>query len=173
MMDPTTEAPTAEIVNRVANSGLVTLNLEDYRPQGPRALLDIKDQLFMGLILREKDFRAWCKEHDWAQYAHQYVAVTCTADAVVPTWAYMLVATLLQPHAAYFAFATPEELEDELLKRALDQADWAAFEGQKVVVKGCGGISTGVYVHATRLLRPYVAKLMYGEPCSTVPLYKR
>lgn len=168
-----TEAPEALIVNRVAASGLVTLNLEDFRPVGPRAVLDIKDQLFMGLILKEKDFRAWCKEYDWAQHAGQYVAVTCSADAIVPTWAYMLVATYLQPHAAYFIFGTAAELEDELLKHGLDAANWAEYEGQKIVLKGCGDISTAVYVHATRLLRPHAAKLMYGEPCSTVPLFKR
>jgi len=170
-----TAAPTdtsGELVNKVQQSGLRTLNLEDYRPKGERVLLDIADQLFQGLILREKDFRAWVKDHDWGQYTGKYVAITCSADAIVPAWAFMLLVTRLQPVATFVHYGTLDELEETLLRDALHRLDWAQFAGEKIVLKGCGGISTGLYTEATRLLMPYAAKLMYGEPCSMVPLFK-
>jgi hypothetical protein len=173
MNNPTPLAPEPALVNRVANSALITLNLEDYRPKGERVLLDIQAQLFQGLILREKDFREWAKTHPWANYAGKFVAVTCGTDAIVPDWAYMLLATLLQPHAAYITFGTLAQLEDELMLNALQQEDWSRFAGEKIVIKGCGGISTHTYTAATRLLMPHATKLMYGEPCSMVPLWRK
>lgn len=161
------------IVNRVANSSLITLNLEDFRPEGEGVVLDIKDQLFRGLMLREKDFRAWIKETDWTQYAGKYVAVTCSADAIVPGWAYMLLATVLHPHAALVVFGDAAELERIRFRAAFDRMDWSQYQDEKVVLKGCGTIPTAVYLDATTRLMPFVQKLMYGEPCSMVPLYKR
>jgi hypothetical protein len=164
-----------EIVNRIAQSPILTFRLEDYYVKGERVLLDIKDQLFQGLILREKDFRAFVKAHDWTQYQDKYVAVTCSADAIVQTWAYMLLAVRLEPYAAHITFGSLEDLERELFMQKLDEIDFSQFEGRPVVVKGCSDIKipTAVYMEATRRLKPYAKKLSYGEPCSTVPLYKR
>lgn len=162
------------IINRVAQSALVTFKLEEFYPQGERVQLDIKDQLFQGLILREKDFRAWIAAHDWSQYTGQYVALHCTADAIIPTWAWMLLAAELQPFAVYYTFGTISDLDRELLSRALDAVDFAQFAGKAVVVKGCSDVSvpTALYVEAMRRLLPYAKKLSFGEPCSTVPLWK-
>ncbi|RMG16702.1 MAG: DUF2480 family protein [Bacteroidetes bacterium] len=163
-----------EIVNRIAQSPLITFRLEQYRPEGERVVLDIKDQLFQGLILREKDFRQFIKTHDWSQYQDQYVAITCSADAIVPLWAYMLLAVQLQPYAKHFVFGSTEALETELYRQALDQIDFSQFEGKPVVVKGCSEVEVpvAVYVEVARRMRPYVKKLSFGEPCSTVPLYR-
>lgn len=164
---------TGTLVNRVANSSLVTLNLEDFRPSVEAAVIDIKDQLFQGLMLREKDFRAWVKAHDWAQYEGKAVGVFCSADAIVPGWAYMLLATVLTPIAETVVFGDGDELERVLLRRAFDEVDWAQYQDAKIVLKGCGTVPVAAYVDATHRLMPYVQKLMYGEPCSMVPLYKR
>ena len=164
-----------EIINRVASSPLITFDLEDYYPRGERVVYDLKDNLFQEMILREKDFRAFVKEYDWSQYQDQYVALTCSVDAIVPTWAYMLLATKLEPHAKRVIFGSLETLESVLFQEILAQINPADFQDAKVVVKGCGNkpVPAFAYVEITRLLRPYAASIMYGEPCSTVPLYKR
>ena len=164
-----------EIINRVANSPLVTFNLEDHYPQGKRVVYDIKDNLFQEMILKEKDFRAFVKEHDWSQYEGKYVALTCSVDAIVPTWAYMLLVTKLEPYAKMVVFGNLETLEAVLFKEALSQVELEEFRDAKVVVKGCGDLPVPVYAYTeiTRLLRPYAATIMFGEPCSTVPLYKK
>lgn len=165
----------SEIVNRIANSPIVTFKLESHYPQGERVLLDIKDQLFQGMILRERDFRAWVKEQDWAQYAGKHIALTCSVDAIVQVWAYMLLESKLHDHAATVMFGTLEELENQLWLDALDQVDFSEFEDRPVVVKGCSDVEvpTGIYVEATRRLMPYAKKISYGEPCSTVPVWKK
>ncbi|WKN31771.1 DUF2480 family protein [Porifericola rhodea] len=164
-----------EIVNKVANSALVTFNLEDYYPQGERVVYDIKDNLFQEAILKEKDFRAFVKEHDWSQYQDKYVSLTCTVEAIVPTWAYMLLTSKLEPYAKMVVFGGPDVLEAAIFQQLLSQVDLEAFRDAKVVVKGCGNlpVPTYAYTEITRLLRPYVSSIMYGEPCSTVPLYKK
>lgn len=164
-----------EIVNRIANSPIVTFKLEEHYPAGDRVLLDIKDQLFQGMILRERDFRAWVKEHDWTQYQGKHVAVTCSVDAIIQVWAYMLVEVKLQPYAATVIMGTLEELETFLFRQELDKIDFTQFEGKPIVVKGCSTINIppAVYVETTRRIMPYAKKLSYGEPCSTVPIYKR
>lgn len=164
-----------EIINRVAQSPLITFNLEDYYQKGERVLFDIKEWLFQGLILREKDFRAAVKEHDWEQYEGKHVAMTCTADAIVPTWAYMLLATKLEPYAETVMHGNLEELEKVLFKNALDKVNANEFLNKKVVIKGCGNLPVPefAYVEITNKLRPVVSSIMYGEPCSTVPLYKQ
>ena len=166
---------TDTIVNRVAQSPLVSLNLEDYYPRGERIVYDIKDLLFQEMILRERDFRAFVKEHDWSQYQHQYVALTCSVDAIVPTWAYMLLTTKLAPHAQRVIFGSLETLETVLFQEALQRIDISQFRDAKVVVKGCGDLPLPVsaYTEITQLLQPVAASIMYGEPCSTVPLYKK
>lgn len=163
-----------EIVNRVAASPLRTFDLEEFHTPGLRVLLDIKDQLHEGLILREEPFRAWIKSHPWANYQGQLVAITCSADAIVPTWAFMLVAIALQPHAAKVVFGNLAELEHQLYLDKLNQVDFTQFRQAKVVIKGCSKaeVPASVYVEATNRLRPVAASLMFGEPCSTVPLFK-
>jgi hypothetical protein len=164
-----------QIVNRVSSSSLVTFDLETFYTPGDRVLLDIKDQLFQGMILREKEFRNYIKEKDWGQYSGKHVAITCSADAIVPTWAYMLLAIALQPYAATIVFGSLEELEIELFRRNLSRVRWEDYNGSKVVIKGCSKVDVPValYVDVTNRLKPFAASLMYGEPCSTVPLYKK
>ena len=166
---------TEPIINRVAQSSLISLDLEDLYPEGERVLIDVKEVLFQGLVLREKDFRQWVKEHAWEQYKGKHVAITCTADAIVPVWAYMLIASVLEPHTNSFVFGSVEELENILFLKALEKIDGASYQDAKVVVKGCSPkpVPVSAYVEITRKLRPYAASIMYGEPCSTVPLYKR
>lgn len=163
------------IINKVANSGLVTLNLEEYFHQGERVVYDIKDNLFHGLILKEQDFRAFIKEHDWSQYQDKNIAIICSADAIVPTWAYMLLANKLKPFAHEVVFGGLETLEAVLYTKALAKIDLNTFADARVVIKGCADIDVPVsaYVEITALLTPVVKSLMYGEPCSTVPIYKR
>ncbi|HKG07059.1 MAG TPA: DUF2480 family protein [Pedobacter sp.] len=162
-------------VNKVAASGLITFNLEEYLHPGERVVYDIKDNLFHGLMLREKDFREFVKTHDWADYTGKNVAVICSADAIVPTWAYMLLANKLKPYANEVVFGGLDTLEAVLFSKALAKIDLGAFEGERVVVKGCADVELPVsaYVEITNLLTPVVKSIMYGEPCSTVPIYKR
>ena len=164
-----------EIINRVAQSALTTLNLELLLHPGERVVYDIKDNLFQGLILREKDFREFVKTHDWSQYDGKNVAIICSADAIVSTWAYMLLATKLQGHAHRYVFGDLEALEQELFQEAIAAIDAEEYRDAKVVVKGCGSIPvpTYAYVAIMQKLLPVAASMMYGEPCSTVPLYKR
>ncbi len=164
-----------EVLNRVSSSPLITLDLEKFYTPGERILFDIKDWLFQEQILKEKDFRESVKSHDWSQYQNKFVAITCTADAIVPTWAYMLLSISLQPHASFIFFGTLPELEVQLFLNALNKIEWQKFHNAKVVIKGCSKVEVpvAVYVEATNRLRPLATSIMYGEPCSTVPLYKR
>jgi hypothetical protein len=163
------------IVNKVASSGLITLDLEAYYDQAERVVYDIKDNLFHGLILREKDFREFIKTHDWSQYAGKNVAITCSADAIVPTWAYMLLANRLGPYVNELVFGSLETLEAILLSKAMAKIDFNSFANERVVVKGCADIDIPVfaYVEITRQLSKVAKSIMYGEPCSTVPIFKR
>lgn len=163
------------LINKVAESGLVTLNLEDWYPREKVLVFDLKDHLFMGLILKEKDFREALKNTDWSTYKDQYVAVTCSADAVIPAWAYMLIAAYLTPVAAGLYQGTIDEFKRALFHERLRQIDTAQYQDQRIVVKGCGDLPIGpdAYLEITRLLQPAVKSIMYGEPCSTVPIYKK
>jgi hypothetical protein len=163
------------IINRVTNSGLVSLDLEDFYHSGERVVYDLKENLFMGLILKEKDFREFLKKHDWSIYHGKNVAITCTEDAIVPTWAYMLVALHLEPFANMLVFGTIEDLERKIYEEAISKINFADYEGKRVVVKGCSKVAVPVsaYVEISRRLKPIVQSLMFGEPCSTVPLYKK
>lgn len=162
------------IVNKVANSGIITLNLEAYLP-GKVVVFDLKDYLFMGLILKEKDFREALKALDWSAYQHSYVTITCSADAIIPLWAYMLAAAYLQPVAREVYTGTEAEMTKHLLLQNISAIDPAEFADQRVVVKGCGDvqIDSYAYVAITTRLLPVVKSIMYGEPCSTVPVYKK
>ena len=164
-----------EIVNKVAQSGLITIDLESFYPEGERVLLDIRDVLFQGMILREKDFREYIKQEDWSRFAGKYVAITCSADAIVPTWAYMLLATQLEPVAKRVVFGTLETLETILYSEILSRINPGDYRDARVVIKGCGNLPVpkAAYVQITSILRPVAKSIMYGEPCSTVPLYKK
>ena len=164
-----------EIINKVAQSGLETIDLEDYYPVGDIVVFDMKDYLFMELILKEKDFRAAMQSLDWEQYRGKNVGLLCSADAVIPLWAYMLVRTNLEPVAAYAAYGDAEFIHNTLYLRNLAKIDVTAFADKRIVIKGCGDKRVGeiAYTEITRLLRPVVKSIMYGEPCSTVPVYKK
>jgi hypothetical protein len=164
-----------ELVNRVAQSGLVTLDPASFYPPGERVIYDIKENLFHGLILREKDFREFIKEHDFTQYQDKNVGITCTADAIVPAWAYMLLANRMAPYAREVVFGDAEVLETVLFDKMMAQADFEQYRDQRIVLKGCGDIPVPVsaYVELTKKLTPLAKSLMFGEPCSTVPIYKR
>jgi hypothetical protein len=163
------------IINKVAQSGLVTLDPAQFYAPGERVVYDIKDNLFHGLMLREKDFREFVKTHDWAQYQDKNVAVTCTADAIVPAWAYMLLANRLAPYARQVVFGDAEVLETVLFVKEVAALDVEQYRDQRVVIKGCGDLPVPVsaYVELTQKLTPVAKSLMFGEPCSTVPIYKR
>src|SRR5215213_8234289 len=163
------------IVNKVAESGLITLDLEEYYPKGDVIVFDLKDYLFMGLILKEKDFRASLQQLDWLQYKDKNVAVLCSADAVIPMWAYMLVAVYLEPVAKAVAFGTADELRRQIFITNLQQLNISEFADKRIVVKGCGDVAIGefAYMEISRRLRPVAKSIMYGEPCSTVPIYKK
>ncbi|MBX3101574.1 MAG: DUF2480 family protein [Bacteroidetes bacterium] len=163
-----------DIINRVTGSGLVTLNLEDYAPSALVEALDIAPVLFQGLILREKDFREWVKTHNWQAYAGKQVALHCSADAIIPAWAWMLAGCELAAVGAEVALCTPAELTNRLWTQAIRQNLPAqSYAGQRIVLKGCGTVPPEAYLAAAHLLRPVVLSLMFGEPCSTVPIYKR
>jgi hypothetical protein len=164
-----------EIVNRISNSPLVTFDLEEFYTPGERILFDIKSLLFQELILREKDFRDFIKSHDWSQYTDKYVAITCSADAVIPTWAYMLLTASLQPYTSIVIFGSIEDLETTLFKNTLDKIEWERFTNAKVVIKGCSKVAVPIsaYVDVTNRLRPVASSIMFGEPCSTVPVFKK
>jgi hypothetical protein len=163
-----------EITNKVASSGIVTIDLEEFYIKGERILFDIKPYLFQELILREKDFREFIKTNDWSIYKDKLVALTCTADAIVPTWAYMLLTLALEPFAQKIVFGNLHELETILFAEKLALLNPLDYKDARVVIKGCGDIDIpkNAYVQLTSLLKPVVKSIMYGEPCSTVPLYK-
>lgn len=164
-----------EIVNRVANSPLVTINLEDHYHHGERVEYDIAQNLFQGLILREKDFRHFVKEHDWSQYAGKNVNIVSSTDAIIPTWAFMLLVTKLEEYANMVVDGDAQLLEFAIFKKAFEKIDLEELKDRPIVVKGCGDleISNTIYGEITRLLKPIVKSIMYGEPCSTVPVYKK
>jgi hypothetical protein len=161
------------IVNKVSESGLITLDLEQYYPREEVVLYDLKDYLFMGLILKEKDFREALKTLDWEVYKNKYVGVTCSADAIIPPWAYMLAASYLQPVAKDVIMGDEKEVHKAIFLKNIQGINADEFTGQRVVVKGCGDTPIGefAYMEITKLLRPVVKTIMYGEPCSTVPIY--
>lgn len=163
------------IVNKVAQSGLITIDLAKYAPNREIVIYDIKDNLFHGLILKEKDFREFIKGHDWSQYQDKHVGIICSSDAIVPTWAYMLLASKMEPYATSVHFGTKEEVERDIFNEALDTVDYTAYQDQRVVVKGCGDIPIpeAAFVKFTVELSKVAKSIMYGEPCSTVPVFKR
>ena len=167
-----TEKP---LVNRVSESGLITINLENYLPKGDIINFDIKDYLFMELILKEKDFREALKAYDWTQLQDKNLLIFCSTDAIIPTWAYMLVSVNASPYASNIYFGNEESFASYYVLRELDKIDYKQYEQQRVVIKGCSDkpVPSSAYVELTRKLQPYAQSIMFGEPCSTVPIFKR
>jgi hypothetical protein len=163
------------IINKVAKSGLVTLDPADFYLAGERVVYDIKENLFHGLILREKDFRDFIGANDWTKYQDKIVAITCSADAIVPAWAYMLLANKMAPYAKEIVFGDENMLEAVLFEKAIASFDAEQYRDQRVVIKGCGDtpVPVAAYVALAKKLTPVVKSLMFGEPCSTVPIFKR
>jgi len=164
-----------EIVNKVQQSGLIQIDLEDLRPKGDRVFFDLEPLLYMGLALREKDFREFIQTHDWSQYANKHVAIGCTSDAIIPTWAYMLISSKLSDLAISIVLGALADLEDQLYMEVIDQLDLSQYEDGKIVVKGCSkeSVPLNAYVALTKRLRPVARSIFFGEPCSTVPIYKK
>ncbi len=163
-----------EIVNRVAQSKLVTFNLEEFYPSGERKLLDIKDWLYEGIILREKDFREILQKHEWNQYHGCYVAITCSTDAIVPGWAFMLVTTKLQPYAKRVVQGSLVDLETALYYSVLEKLDYSDYQDKPVIIKGCSNrpVPPNAYIFLIQKLQEVAKSVMYGEACSSVPLFK-
>jgi hypothetical protein len=164
-----------EIINRVAASALEEINLEDYFPKEPIAVFDLKPFLFMELILKEKDFREALQNTDWSPYEGRAVAVTCSADAIIPMWAYMLVASYLQPVAKDVIFGNEEEALKTLFLKNISAIDLTPFDDKRIVIKGCGDLPVKeyAYLEITKRLRPVAKSIMFGEACSTVPVFKK
>lgn len=164
-----------EIINRVANSPLVTIDLEEFYPEGRRMVFDLKDFLWEELILKEKDFRENLKNHDWSQYQDAYVALDCTTDAIIPSWAFLLVATHLQPFAKRIVKGNLVDLETSLYQEIISNLDVSAYENKKIIVKGCSRkpVPDAAYILLIEKIQPHIQSLMYGEACSTVPLLKK
>ena len=163
------------LVNRVAESGLITIKLENFFPEEPLRSFDLKGYLFMGLILKEKEFREALHAHDWTQYKGAALLVFCSADAIIPVWAYMLVAAWAEPYARTVFQGNADEYYKMVFTQAIAQMDLESYQDQRIVIKGCSDkpVPPSAYVELTRKLRPYAQSIMYGEPCSTVPIFKR
>ncbi|MBS1663116.1 MAG: DUF2480 family protein [Bacteroidetes bacterium] len=164
-----------EIINKVAQSGLLNLDLEDYFPKEEIVVFDLKPHLFMEMILKEKDFRAALQAIDWSIYQDKILAVTCTADAIIPSWAYMLVAVSAEPFAKAIIFGDKETALRQTFLENLRAIDIDQFIDKRVIVKGCGDLSVGgfAYMEIARRLRPVVKSILYGEACSNVPVFKK
>ncbi|WP_291720781.1 DUF2480 family protein [Bernardetia sp.] len=162
-------------LNKITNSSIITFDLEEIYPEGERIEYDIKQNLFQELILREKDFRAFVKQYDWSQYQGKFVNVVCSADAIVPMWAFMVIVSNIEPYAKKVVIGTKSELESELYRDIFNTYDWQQFLDKKVVIKGCSKIKIPnfVYGEATRRLAPIAKLIMFGEACSSVPVYKK
>jgi hypothetical protein len=165
-----------EIINKVAESGLIQMDLADYKPSKNNIVgIDLADQLWEGLVLREKDFRSFLVENDWSEFEDKYVFVHCSADAIVPTWAYMLVTSKLHGIARLVVVGSQVALEKEIIKGTIQQLGLAPFIDGRIIIKGCADITSPEYAMSLLVqhLQPVVKSIMYGEPCSTVPVYKR
>ena len=163
-----------EIINRVANSKLITLDLEDFYPEGNRVVIDIKGWLFQEIILKEKDFRTFIDNHNWNQYQDNYVALTCSSDAIIPSWAYLLLATKLSPFAKKVVVGNLELLESIIFEDIINSISIEAYKDKPVIIKGCSNkpMPASAYTLLIQKIQPIAKNIMFGEACSTVPLYK-
>ena len=172
---PPKEGSGEAIINRVANSSLITIDLEDFYPSGNRVVFDIKDWLYEGLILREKDFREQVKNHDWSQYQGNYVSLTCSSDAIIPSWAYLLLSTQLAPFATKVVVGNLELLETVIYQDIINHLDISEYDNKPIIIKGCANkpIPPSAYTLLIEKIQPIAKTIMFGEACSTVPLYKK
>ncbi len=166
---------TDQIINRVANSKLITLNLEDYYPKGDRLSFDIKNWLYEGLVLQEKNFRQAIKDYNWAIHQDQYIAITCSTDAIIPVWAYTLLTIALEPYAKKIIVGDLEQLESSIYQDIIANLDVTQYKNKPIIIKGCANkpIPKNAYLQLTTKLIPIAKSIMYGEACSSVPLFKR
>jgi len=164
-----------EIVNRVKESGLIAMDLADFKPTEELVGIDLADQLWQGLVLKEKDFRAWIKSNDWDQYASKAVYVYCSVDAIIPTWAYMLVGSKLGESGANYVIGNAETLSLKLLLDKIDAINLEDYQDGRIIIKGCADVHQPevAMTELVRKLQPVAKSIMYGEPCSTVPVFKR
>ena len=164
-----------EIVNRVANSNLITIDLEDWYLEGIRTVFDISDWLFQGLLLREKEFRTYVAEHNWSQYKDHFVALTCTSNAIIPGWAYMLVTTAVSPYAEKVVIGNLDQLETLLYETQINTISTEEFINKPIIIKGCSNkpVPENAYISLLQKLQPVAKSIMYGEACSSVPLFKK
>lgn len=164
-----------KIVNRVAKSPLKNIDLEELYPDGKRILFDIKNWLFEGIILKEKDFRESVNKHDWSQYQDTYVALTCSEDAIIPSWAYLLLSAELTPYAKKIVVGDLELLETSIFQDVINQIDISKYQDKPVIIKGCADkpIPASAFSFLIDRIQPIAKTIMYGEACSTVPLYKK
>ena len=164
-----------EIINKVANSSLININLEDYYEKGERVVFDVTPFLWQGLVVKEKDFRAALKETDWSKYEDKLVAVSCSTDAIIPSWAFMLIAIELSEFAKKTVLGSLEDLEREIYIEALSKLDCSIYKDKRVIVKGCSAypVPEMAYLYLVQQLKPYTKSIMFGEACSTVPLFKK
>jgi len=164
-----------EIINRVSNSKLAVFDLEELYPEGKRVLFDVKDWLYEGLVLREKEFRNFVKAYDWAQHKNQYVAITCTSDAIIPAWAFMLVTLQLEPYTNHTVLGTLDALETALFQDIITNLNTDPYKDKPVIIKGCSKkpVPTSAYIMASNKLKQIAKSIMFGEACSSVPLFKR
>jgi hypothetical protein len=164
-----------EIINRVANSQLMTIDLEDLYPEGDRVFFDIKDWLYQGLILREKDFRQQVKDHNWSAYQNSFVAIGCSIEVIIPAWAFMLISLNLEPYAKHVVVGDLNALEISIYQTLIRDFNVEPFKDKPVIIKGCSNkpVPENAYVMLSNKLKPLVRSIMYGEACSSVPLYKR
>lgn len=164
-----------EIRNKVKESGLIQLDLANYNPTVQMVGIDLAAQLWQGLVLKEKDFRDWIKNHHWTQYQGKAVYIFCSTDAIIPTWAFMLVTSALEKENVYSQVGSEMELTKALIQEAICSIDTNEIKDQRVIIKGCADIADPAFAmsYLVRLLQPHVKTIMYGEPCSTVPIYKK
>ncbi|PWK20351.1 uncharacterized protein DUF2480 [Xanthomarina spongicola] len=164
-----------EIINRVTNSALMVFDLEDYYPEGKRIIIDIKDWLFEGFVLREKDFREHVKHHDWTQYKNCFVALYCSTDAIVPAWAYMLIILELEPYSKKTIIGDLDSLETSIYQDIINNLNLETYKDKPVIIKGCSKkpVPVNAYLMVTNRLKPIAKSIMFGEACSSVPLYKK
>jgi hypothetical protein len=163
-----------EIKNKVAESILMNIDLEDYYPSGARIVFDIKDWLFQEIILKEKDFRDSVKNHEWSQYKNSYLALTCSVDAIIPSWAFLLITTQLAPFSKKVIVGNKEQLETAIYQKIIENLPLEIYKGKPVIIKGCSNkpIPETAYVQLIERLLPVARSIMFGEACSTVPLFK-
>ena len=164
-----------EIKNKVKESGIIQLDLADFKPKNELVGIDLSERLYQGLILKEKDFRLWLKENTWQQYEGKAVFIYCSAEAIIPTWAYMLVISMLMPYTEQVLAGTRIDLEKKMIQDNIVSMDLSTMTDQRVIIKGCSDIATPEYAMSelVRVLQPVVKSIMYGEPCSTVPIFKK